>query len=364
MVDLVVQAELLEGAGAVAPADHGEPLGRGHGLGHGLGPGGETGVLEHAHGPVPEHGGRRGDLVGKGGGRARADVQAHPAVGHVGPTWRTSPSGSLPAPKAPPGDRATMSVGSRMRLPLAATEASRRWHVPTWLSSSMEAPVLWPWAARNVKHMPPPTRRASTFSSNASITPSLSETLAPPSTATKGRSGSAQQAVQYRHLAGQDAPGGRGQEGGWADDGGVRPVGGAERIVHVEVLVFYQRSDEGRVVALLAGVVAQVFQQLDPAGVGAPGRQQLVEVLAHRGDRVLGVGLALGPAQVAAHGQFLGPLVEQPGQGVERQADAQVVGDHAPAERDVEIAADEDALARDGAKVFKLGKVHGPRRGR
>ena len=46
------------------------------------------------------------------------------------------------------------------------------------------------WAARKVKHMPPPTTRLSTRPRRLSSTASLSETLLPPSTAANGRSGS------------------------------------------------------------------------------------------------------------------------------------------------------------------------------
>ena len=54
--------------------------------------------------------------------------------------------------------------------------------VSIWSRSSSESPTPCPWAARNVKHIPPPTSSASTFGSSASITASLSETFEPPST--------------------------------------------------------------------------------------------------------------------------------------------------------------------------------------
>ena len=139
-------------------------------------------------------------------------------------------------------------------------------------------------------------------------------------------------------------------------------MGGAKSVVNVEVLVFYQRCDKGRVVGLFARVVAQVLQQLDPARVGPPGLQQLVETLAYGGDRVLGVGLALRPAQVAAHRQLFGPLVEQPDEGLDGEADAQVVGDHVAGHGHVEVAADQDTLAPDGAQVFELWELHGSSR--
>ncbi len=53
----------------------------------------------------------------------------------------------------------------------------------------MESPTGYPLAARNVKHMPPPITNASTTCNNASMTPSLSLTFAPPRTATNGRLG-------------------------------------------------------------------------------------------------------------------------------------------------------------------------------
>ena len=53
----------------------------------------------------------------------------------------------------------------------------------------MESPTGYPCAARNVKHIPPPIMKASTRSWRASITPILSLTFAPPSTATNGRFG-------------------------------------------------------------------------------------------------------------------------------------------------------------------------------
>ena len=68
--------------------------------------------------------------------------------------------------------------------------ASRPLHVSTWSGSNSESPIGLPWAARNVKHIAPPMASASTMSSSASMTPSLSLTLAPPSTATNGRLGS------------------------------------------------------------------------------------------------------------------------------------------------------------------------------
>ena len=60
----------------------------------------------------------------------------------------------------------------------------------SWSRSSRLDPTSRPWAARKVKHMPPPTSSVSTVGSSASITFSLSLTLDPPSTTTYGLAGS------------------------------------------------------------------------------------------------------------------------------------------------------------------------------
>ena len=79
-----------------------------------------------------------------------------------------------------------MSTGSTIRPSAGDSSAAQ---VSTWSSSSSDLPTSWPWALRKVKHMPPPTSSLSTLPSRLSMTPSLSETLEPPSTTTYGRSG-------------------------------------------------------------------------------------------------------------------------------------------------------------------------------
>src|SRR5438477_12009502 len=54
MVDLAIETELLEGRRAVAAAHDGEAPALGHRLCHRAGAGLEAGILEHAHGPIPE----------------------------------------------------------------------------------------------------------------------------------------------------------------------------------------------------------------------------------------------------------------------------------------------------------------------
>src|ERR1700678_245229 len=75
MVDLVVQAEQLEGACAVTTTDDGEALGRGDGVGDSPRACSKTGVLEDAHRAVPEHGRSGDDLIGENSGCAGTDVE-------------------------------------------------------------------------------------------------------------------------------------------------------------------------------------------------------------------------------------------------------------------------------------------------
>src|SRR5687768_11084766 len=74
VVDLVVEAELGERRGAVAPADDGEAPAVGHRLGHRLRARREPRILEHAHRAVPEDRAGLTDHVDELDGRTRPDV--------------------------------------------------------------------------------------------------------------------------------------------------------------------------------------------------------------------------------------------------------------------------------------------------
>jgi hypothetical protein len=131
-------------------------------------------------------------------------------------------------------------LASRMRL-----------HVSTWSGSNSESPIGLPCAAKNVKHIAPPITSESTTSSSASTTPSLSEILAPPSTATNGRFGLVAQPEQHLDLLREEQAHRRRQRLRRTDDRGVGSVRRAERVVDVEVDAVDQRRGEGGVVALL-----------------------------------------------------------------------------------------------------------------
>src|SRR3954453_6998669 len=69
VVDVAVEAELLQRAGAVTTADNGEAAAVGYRVGDGAGAGCEPFVLEHAHRTIPEDGASVVDDVGELGRR-------------------------------------------------------------------------------------------------------------------------------------------------------------------------------------------------------------------------------------------------------------------------------------------------------
>jgi hypothetical protein len=137
----------------------------------------------------------------------------------------------------------------------------------------------------------------------------------------------------------------------------VRAVGGTEGVVDEEILAHHQLLGEGQVAGFLPRVEPQVLEQLHPVAVGAGGRQQLVQTLADRRHVEGRIRVAFGPPQVAGGGHLGGPLIEQPGQGLQRQPDPQVIGDPAGGHRDVEISPHQDVLALDRRQVLEDGDI-------
>jgi len=147
-----------------------------------------------------------------------------------------------------------------------------------------------------------------------------------------------------------------------------------ERVVDVDVGVRRERGRERRVVLLLLRMEAQVLQQQHLAVAEPPKR-----VLRPGAKRVAGHGngLAKELAQPRAHGSEPEAVADLAVRTAEvareddaralrlkvadrrdRGADARVVGDLAVLERDVEVDAEEDALAR-GVQVADGQLVHG-----
>ena len=148
---------------------------------------------------------------------------------------------------------------------------------------------------------------------------------------------------------------------------GVRAVRGAERVVHVDVAERGQLAREGVVVGLLLGVEAQVLQQQHLAGLqvvrppcATPSptqssaritslAEQLAEPRAGRLQRASPASTLPSGRPGASARITRAPLLERVLDGGQRRADARVVRHLARllVERDVEVDADEDALAVD-----------------
>ena len=142
----------------------------------------------------------------------------------------------------------------------------------------------------------------------------------------------------------------------------VRAVRGRERIVHVAVGQLRELAREAVVVLFLLGVEAEVLQQQQIAGLQRLGvrarrladavgrerhrsRQEWREPLGDGLQRVLRIRPALRPAEVGGEHDG-GATVEREAQGGHRRPQARVVRHRAALEGDVEVGADEHALAR------------------
>ena len=150
---------------------------------------------------------------------------------------------------------------------------------------------------------------------------------------------------------------------------GVCSVGGAERIINIELRQARELSGEVGVVLGLAFVESEVLEQQSPAighSVGSRRRiashrllakndvraEVLAEFLRHRAEAHLGNGLAFGASQMRGEDQARAGA-ERFLERRQRGADARVVLDDAVLERHVEIGADEDPLATDLERIHR-----------
>ncbi len=118
------------------------------------------------------------------------DAVFGPMSSPIHPSGTSRPSSSSASVSSENSRPITRSTGSRNSARAADPVSSIRDASSTSSSAHNESPTEWPCAARNGKHIAPPIRIVSARSRNASITPILSLTLAPPSTDTSGRAGS------------------------------------------------------------------------------------------------------------------------------------------------------------------------------
>ena len=302
------EAELLDGAHRVAAADDRVRLGGRDRLGDRLRALREARPLEDAHRAVPEDRPRLGDARGE---RARA-----------------SP-GRCRAPSQPSGtsSQATTSrlgVGARTRPRRRRPRAAR-----TPASRSTSSAIL------------PPMRIVSAVSPSDARTPILSATLAPPSTATNGRSGASSSEPSSSSSRRRSRP-------AYAGSRCATPsVEACARCAEPNASLT-KRSPCAASSRANAGSFAvsrgskRVFSSSRTRSSG----EQLAEPRLDRRQRERGIG-ALRAAQVGQSTTLGGAALEEELERRQRRADARVVGDAAVLERHVEVDADEDALARD-----------------
>ena len=196
------------------------------------------------------------------------------------------------------------------------------------------------------------------------MTSILSETFAPPSTATNGRSGELEGAAEVLQLVfHQEARGRLRQQLRHALGGRVRAVARPERVVHVQVGEIRELLRERRVVLLLFLVEADVLEHDEVVALGARrgdrlhGRladavlgeghlalQQRRQVIGHRLQAELGARPALRPPEVRRE-DHRRAVLQRVRDGGQRRPHPRVVLDAPLLDRDVEVDADEDALA-------------------
>ena len=215
--------------------------------------------LERAHRAVPEDRAGRGDL-----GRRSAAPCARPMSRPIQPSGTSTPSSSrrsASAREAVAEHEVARQLAARQppcRAPSRAPAAPARRPPPRTASRRPS----WPCARKNGKHIAPPIRIASAISRKRSITPILSVTFAPPTTATSGCAGVSRIAVSVVHLALQQPPGGAADSRcATPSVRRVRAVRGAERVVDVDVGERGEAARQRRVVLRLARLEADVLEQ-------------------------------------------------------------------------------------------------------
>ncbi len=171
----------------------------------------------------------------------------------------------------------------------------------------------------------------------------------------------AERGLQRLQLLLHGAAGVGGEVVGEPGGGGVGAMGGGERVVHPHVAELGELGGEEGIVLLLALVEARVLQNQDVAILHRRDRlfgggtdavigegDRLAQHLADGGDhllqRILRVGSVLRAAEVGEQDR-LAAGVDDVEDRRGRRADARVVGDLAVSHRDVEVDADENALA-------------------
>ncbi len=128
----------------------------------------------------------------------------------------------------------------------------------------------------------------------------------------------------------------------------MRPMRGAERVVDIDVAIGRQLLRQRVLVLLFARVEADIFQQRQRAALGFGEihrlAQEFLEPRGHRLEGVLVVRLAVRTTEMR-HQDHLAALLQDVLDRGQRRLDARVVGHLPVLQGDVEVHADEDALA-------------------
>ena len=185
----------------------------------------------------------------------------------IQPSGTSTPSlsrGSVVGVERAPEDQVDRQRRARTRRSAARSSASLGQLDALLLDQRVAG--LDPLGAEEAEAIAPPIRIRSASSRKRSMTPILSETLAPPRTTTSGRCGRLDDPGQLGQLALEQQPGVAGQQARDALGAGVGAVGGAEGVVDVEVGERGERLGELRVVLGLARLEADVLEQQHFAG--------------------------------------------------------------------------------------------------
>ena len=217
--------------------------------------------------------------------------------------------------------------------------------------------------------MPPPTSILSTRGSRCCITPSLSETLAPPSTTTYGRPDRRAGRQSACYLGRKQRAGGRREQFGDADGRGVGTMSRAERIEHKHVREVRKAGCQLRRVLFLPCFEAGVLRAQQPCpkarstasvanrSAGNPAQlhcwkaTELAEPSRHRRHAERRVD-ALRPAEVAAHDN-LSTSVPAALYGRQTGSDPKIVRDRTVIQRHVQVGAQQDTLSADVERIHR-----------
>ena len=244
----------------------------------------------------------------------------------------------------------------------------------TMSGSTSESPTSPPCARSKVNAIAPPTRIVSHRSRSASITPSLSLTFAPPSTATNGRGGSCRRRESTSTSCRSRLPAALGSTpGGPTMDACARcdapnasltyrsavPVSAAAKPGSFSVSPGSKRRFSSMATAP-AGRSATTCSTFGPTTAGASGTSAPSSSPSRRATGAIesrGSGTPFGPPEMTAHDDDR-PVLSQRRDRRHGGRDAKVVLDLAVAQRHVEVDPHEHARPAPHVEVVECRELH------